>query len=54
MKTTEPLELFSSGTTPRVAEPDWTALKTSAMVICGERIVEFGGKAERAACGDGS
>ena len=56
MKTTLPFELFSKGTTPRYAVPDWTAEKTSSIVIEGVRVTggvvgEVGGKAERAACG---
>ena len=55
MKTTLPFELFSKGTTPRYAVPDWTAEKTSSIVMEGVRVTrgvvgEVGGKAERAAC----
>jgi hypothetical protein len=38
VKTTEPLEEFSKGTTPLWAAPVWTAEKTSSMVISGERV----------------
>lgn len=38
MKTTEPLVLFSKGTTPRCTLPSCTAAKTSSMVVCGARI----------------
>lgn len=37
MNTTEPLEEFSKGTTPRYAVPFWTAAKTSVMVGTGFR-----------------
>lgn len=47
---TEPLPLFSKGTTPRWVEPDWTAVKTSAMVVQGERVWVGEGKVDRAAC----
>jgi hypothetical protein len=54
VKTTLPFELFSKGTTPRYAVPDWTAEKTSSIVISGVSVtggVDDGGKASRAACG---
>ena len=52
MKTTLPLVLFSKGTTPRFAAPDWTAEKTSSIVMLGESVdgvLGEGGKASRAA-----
>jgi hypothetical protein len=52
VKTTLPLELFSKGTTPRVAVPFWTAVKTSAMVVQGVSValeLDDGGKESRAA-----
>lgn len=52
VKRTEPLELFSKGTTPRWAVPDCTAVKTSWIVVRGVRVVvggSCGGKVERAA-----
>jgi hypothetical protein len=56
VKTTLPFELFSKGTTPRYAVPDWTAEKTSSIVISGVSVTgvavgDVAGKASRAACG---
>jgi hypothetical protein len=51
VKTTEPLELFSKGTTPRYEVPVWTEVKTSAMVVHGVRVTAVLEKASRAAYG---
>lgn len=49
VKTTEPLEEFSKGTTPRKAVPIWTAEKTSSIVICGFRVYSSSENMSRAA-----
>jgi hypothetical protein len=49
VKTTEPFELFSKGTTPAVAVPDWTAAKTEGMLGDGVRVWVVPGKAVRVA-----
>jgi hypothetical protein len=51
VKTTEPFELFSKGTTPAVAARDCTALNTSAMLGEGARVWVLAGKELRAAWG---
>nr|POE65207.1 hypothetical protein CFP56_34874 [Quercus suber] len=49
VKTTEPLEEFSKGTTPRVARPVCTVEKTPEILDCGDRAVWGGGKRESVA-----
>lgn len=50
MKTTEPLEEFSKGTTPWETWPDWTAAKTSSIVVKGWRVYWEDEKWVRVAC----
>jgi hypothetical protein len=50
VKTTDPLVEFSNGTTPKLAFPDCTWLKTSSIVVCGEKVWLSESKALSVAC----